>query len=309
MSSTDPYDILVKSTQDPAQDTIPAHSQRLARGSHVFQSMIEIGSPTLAQHSNALDNANLPIVEIDERHELLVMLVNLLETPPELPPPTVNNHTPSSAVPLDSDPPGRTLPWPLVVTLLDMADKYNLSENILARLHAHVRSHASSHPLQVYALASHLQLGEIASLASSFLLYPPMHEYPLSEIKALPSAASYHLLLVLQTHRLEKLRNVVATESIFPHEYGACSKHGTSPAKLAWETRRTFVLDNLHAGSYVADMMQCDEQVRRELKDCPDCCLGWERAVEMIRHSDHSKYKAGKVPREISQLPNDTLQP
>ncbi|KAG9103075.1 hypothetical protein FRC06_000275 [Ceratobasidium sp. 370] len=249
MSSTDPHDILVKSAQDPAQDAIPAHSQRLALGSHAFQSMIEIGSLTLAQQSNALDNTNLPIVEVDERYELLVMLVNLLETPPELPPPTVNNHTPASAVPLGNDPPGRTLPWPLVVTLLDMADKYDLSEDILTRLHAHVRSHAPSYPLQVYALASRLQLGEIASLASSFLLHPPMHEYPLSEIQVLPSAVSYHLLLVLQTHRLAKLRNVVATEPIFPHEYGACSKHSTSPAKLAWETRRTFVLDNLHAGS------------------------------------------------------------
>ncbi|KAG9081559.1 hypothetical protein FS749_007573 [Ceratobasidium sp. UAMH 11750] len=301
MASTDPHDILVKSTQDPSQDAIPAHSQRLAFGSHAFQSMIEIGS--LSAQPTALDGTNLPIVEVDERHELLVLLVNLLETPPELPPPTVNNQIPSSAVPLDSDPPGRTLPWPLVVTLLDMADKYDLSESILARLHAHVRGHAPSHPLQVYALASRLQLGEIASLASSFLLYPPMHEYPLSEIKALPSAASYHLLLVLQTHRIEKLKKLVATEPIFPYEYGACSKHGTSPARLAWEIRKTSVLDDLNAGSYVADMMQCDEQVRRELKDCSDCCSAWEKAVEMIR------YKAGKVPREISQLPNDTLQP
>ncbi|KAG9126414.1 hypothetical protein FRC07_003518 [Ceratobasidium sp. 392] len=298
-SNADPYDILVKSTQDLAQEPIPAHSQRLAFGSHVFRSMIEIGSLTLAQQTNAPDSANLPIVEVDERHELLVLLVNLLEAPPELPPPIANNQNPSSAVPLDSDPPGRTLPWPLVVTLLDIADKYDLSEGILSGLRAHVRSHASSHPLQVYALSSRLELREIASLASSFLLYPPMHEHSLSEIKALPSAISYHLLLVLQTYRLEKLRNIVATEPIFPHEYGACSKHGTSPAKLTWETRRTSVLDSLHAGLSVADMMQCDDEVRQELKGCSDCCLGWERAVEMIR------YKAGKVPREISQLPSD----
>ncbi|KAG8772826.1 hypothetical protein FRC12_002874 [Ceratobasidium sp. 428] len=297
--NVDPYDILVKSTQDLAKDPIPAHSQRLALGSQVFQSMVEVGSLTPAQQLDALDSANLPIVEVDERYELLALLVNLLESPPELPPPTANNQTPSSAIPLDNDPPGSVLPWPLMVTLLDLADKYDLSESILSGLHAHIRSHATSHPLQVYALASRLELREIASLASSFLLYPPMHEHPLSDIKALPSAISYHLLLVLQIHRLEKLRNIVATEPIFPHEYGACAKHGTSPAKLAWETRRTLVLTNLHAGSSVADMMQHDDEVRKELKNCIDCCLGWERAVEMIR------YKAGKVPREISQLPND----
>ncbi|KAG8698798.1 hypothetical protein FRC09_007019, partial [Ceratobasidium sp. 395] len=69
-SNVDPYDILVKSTQDLAKDPIPAHSQRLALGSHVFQSMVEVGSLTLAQQSDALDSANLPIVEVDERYEL-----------------------------------------------------------------------------------------------------------------------------------------------------------------------------------------------------------------------------------------------
>ncbi|QRW00639.1 hypothetical protein RhiJN_28657 [Ceratobasidium sp. AG-Ba] len=296
--TVDPYDILIQSAQDPAQAAIPAHAQRLARGSHVFQSMLEIGS--LAQ-TNAPHTSDLPVVQVDERPELLALLISLLETPPELPPPAVNNQGPSSAVPLSSDPPSSTLPWPLVVTLLDIADKYDLSEDILTRLHAHVRSHAPSYPLQVYALASRLDLNDIASLASSFLLHPPMHEYPLSEIAVLPTASSYHLLLVLQMHRLPKLRNILATEPIFPHDYGACSKHGTASARAIWESRRESVLEHIHSGSDIANMMQCDEEVRTELKNCSDCSLGWERAVEMMR------YKAGKVPREISQLPSDIL--
>ncbi|KAJ1309657.1 hypothetical protein OPQ81_006424 [Rhizoctonia solani] len=293
-----PFDILVQSTQSPAQEAIPAHSQRLAKGSHVFQSMLELGSPVAPNEMSSASENQLPIVEVDERYEILALLVNLLERPPQLPPATVTSYAPSSAIPSVEDPPSSILPWPLVTTLLDVADKYDFSDDILALLHAHLRVHASSHPLPVYALASRLGLSAIASHASSFLLYPSMHQYSVSEIKLLPSATSYHLLLILQTRRLENLKEILDNEMLFPHDYGACSKHGTASAKSVWEARKAIVLNHVDASSSIADMMSCDGEIKQELKNCAKCCLGWERAVEMIR------YKAGKVVREISQLPS-----
>ncbi|KAF8610793.1 hypothetical protein BDV93DRAFT_517890 [Ceratobasidium sp. AG-I] len=293
-------DILVKSAQDHTLAGIPAHSKRLASGSHVFASMLEIGSLASTQELGSL-HTELRTVEIKERHDLLVLLVNLLEAPPENPPPTVNNQGPSSAIPLEGEPPQSVLPWPLLTTLLDLADKYDLSENIVSILHTHLQSHAPSYPLQVYGLATRLELSEISSLASSFLLHPPMHQYSVSDVKAIPSSVAYHLLLVLQTHRLQNLKTIVEREPLFPHDYGVCSKHGVNAPRLVWETRRSSVLDHLHAGSSVAGMMGCDDEIQKELKGCSDCCLGWERAVEMMR------YKAGKVPREIAQLPKNLL--
>lgn len=296
-----PFDILIKSSQNSAQSGVPAHSQYLARGSNVFKSMLELGAPGSASVPSFESENQLPVVEVNERHEVLVLLINFLETPPAFPPSYVNNAMPSSPVPRDNDSPGQVLPWPLLTTLLDLADKYEFSDNTLALLHAHLQSHASSYPLQVYALASRLELGAIASLASSFLLHPPMHRYSVSDIKILPSATTYHLLLVLQTHRLQKLKEIVTDEPLFPHDYGACPKHGTAIARSAWEGRKAIVLEHVNAGSLVADMMDCDEDIKMELKHCVDCCLGWERAVEMMR------YKAGKVPREITQLPTTAL--
>ncbi|CEL51706.1 hypothetical protein RSOLAG1IB_00241 [Rhizoctonia solani AG-1 IB] len=297
-----PFDILLKSTQSPAQEAIPAHSKRLARGSHVFRSMLELGSPALLNETSSTSENELHVVEIDERYEILALIVNLLETPPQLPPATTANHTPSSAVPSSNDPPGSILPWPLVTTLLDTADKYDFSDDILAVLHSHLRSHAPSHPLPVYALASRLGLHLIASHASSFLLHPPMNQYSITEIKLLPSATSYHLLLILQTHRLECLKEILGNEILFPHDYGACSKHGTASAKLVWEARKATVLSHVDASSSIADMMNYDEETKQQLKSCAECCLGWDRAVEMMR------YKAGKVIREIGQLSKSTLK-
>jgi hypothetical protein len=279
-----PFDVMVQSSQSPAQEGIPAHSECLARGSNVFRSMLELGSPAPANGTNSTSGDQLPIIELNERHEILVLLVNLLETPPQSPPSTVNDLVPSS-VPLDSDPPRNVLPWPLITTLLDVADKYDFSDNILVLLHAHLRSHASSYPLQVYALASRLELSSIASHTSSFLLYPPLQQYSVAEIKILPSAISYHLLLVLQTHRSQRLKDILTNEPLFPHDYGACPKHGTSTARAIWETRKTTVLDSIDASSSIADIMSCDEKTKQELRDCAECSLGWERAVEMMRVS------------------------
>ncbi|KAH7340986.1 hypothetical protein B0J17DRAFT_627266 [Rhizoctonia solani] len=297
-----PFDILVKSTQNPGREAIPAHCEYLAKGSHVFQSMLELGSSVAFNETSSVSENQLPIVEIDERYEILVLLVNLLESPPQFPPATATSCLPSSAVPSNSDLPGSVLPWPLVTTLLDAADKFDFTDDILALLHAHLRSHASSHPLPVYALASRLGLSSIKSHASSFLLHPPMHQYSISEIKLLPSTTSYHLLLILQSRRLESLKEILGNEMLFPHDYGACSKHGTASAKLVWEARKALVLTHVDASSSIADMMNYDEETKQRLKNCAECCLGWERAVEMIR------YKAGKVAREIGQLPKSTLE-
>ncbi|EUC61747.1 BTB domain protein [Rhizoctonia solani AG-3 Rhs1AP] len=292
-----PFDILVKSSQSPAQEAIPAHSECLAKGSHVFQSMLELGSSAVPNETSSVSENQLPTVEVDERYEILVLLVNQLENPPQLPPATT-----ASTVPSSGDPPGSILPWPLVSTLLDTADKYDFTNDILTLLHAHLQSHASSHPLSVYALASRLGLTSIASYASSFLLHPPMHQYSVSDIKILPSATSYHLLLILQTHRLESLKQTLENELLFPHDYGACSKHGTASAKSVWEARKGVVLNHVDASSSIADMMAYDGETKQQLKNCAECCLGWERAVEMMR------YKAGKVIREIGQLPKSGLQ-
>lgn len=277
-----PFDVLVRSSQNPAEEGIPAHAECLAQGSNVFRSMLELGSPANDLNSISVDQP--PVVELDERPEILVLLVDFLERPPQFPPPIAANYVPSP-VPLSGDPPGNVLPWPLVTTLLDVADKYDFSDNTLALLHAHLRSHVSSYPLPVYALASRLELSSIASHASSFLLQPPLHQYSVSEIRILPSATSYHLLLVLQTHRLQRLKEIITNEPLFPHDYGTCPKHGTSAARSIWSAHKTAVLNSMDASSSIADMMGCDEDTKQELKSCGECSLGWERAVEMIRVS------------------------
>ncbi|KZS93273.1 hypothetical protein SISNIDRAFT_75698 [Sistotremastrum niveocremeum HHB9708] len=182
-------------------------------------------------------------VDIHESVENLTMLMRLLHHPPETFPTSESKlgHSSDGAIPL-----------PLLPPLLDLADKYLLTEDITSVLHTHVLAHAEKHPLQVFALANSHNLKHVALQASTFLLnLPPVERWSLEDVRLLGNAETYHRLNVLQHERQERLRELVLKEDVFPHGYGRCIAHADATQKL-WDSKRSFLALRLHAGAHTA---------------------------------------------------------
>lgn len=189
-------------------------------------------------------------LDLDEPADVLEILLQVLHFPPL--PPTVypydtqeekhdieirtRRHLPSSIIPL-----------PLLPQLFHLADKYILSEVITQTLRTHLEAHAPTHPLQVYGFATRRAWDTIAAEASKFLLHPPLSAYTVQEVTAIPTVEAYHRLVLLHAFRVRRLREVLLTEEIFPHGYGACPTHRQQTSDL-WERRRNALAPRIEAG-------------------------------------------------------------
>lgn len=151
--------------------------------------------------------------------------------------------------------PKDAIPFPLLPLLFTLADKYALAPDIMQVLHTHLLAYASSFPLQVYGLATRLGLERISAKASIFLLHPPLHTYSLAQIEVIPTAQAYHKLLLLQRHRVVKLRELLLTEELFPHGYGACPQHKDA-ATVLWDTKKKDLVGRIESGMLVARLRE-----------------------------------------------------
>jgi hypothetical protein len=140
------------------------------------------------------------------------------------------------------------IPLPIIPLALGLADKYMLSSDIVNVLHSHIAAHVSTQPLKVYALAVRLDLLEIASDASEYLLHPPLSTYRTAEIAEIPTVEALFKLIRLHGLREAQLRDVLLKEDVFPHDYGLCSSHGTA-TKTTWDERKRVLAPRIRAGT------------------------------------------------------------
>jgi hypothetical protein len=190
------------------------------------------------------------VLDLDERAEVLNILLSLLHSPPPPPPPkrkrkyNMDNSLTTVPVAFEPDP---VIPFPLLPRMLQLADKYALSENLQHSLLAHMSFHASAYPLQVYAFAMERGLQPLAVDASKHLLHPRLSAYSPKDIKIMPSPDAWQKLVLLHDVRIRGLRAVLLGEEIFPHGYGTCSSH-KDKAIFLWGQRKTDIILKVDAG-------------------------------------------------------------
>ena len=280
---------------------------RLTEGSDLFKHMLE-----------SLAEEKYPVIDMAEPTETLRALSDIIHDPPKMlaPPAARPKFKPGAPDILPpEEPPSSLIAFNELRDLLyQLADKYQFTEMLIKPLHSHLLRHARTSPLEVYSLASLLELDDITSSASQFLLTPHVSTYSVEKARILTTSEAFYHLLQLQTYREVALRQILREEQVFPHDYLICRSHGVA-TRTVWEHRRQTVLDNLHAGMDVAEEMKpCLEAVA----NCPACKRGVDIAVEMIRVRRLSiryqillirsglKYKCYRVPRRICDLPKQT---
>ncbi|KAI0076247.1 hypothetical protein K474DRAFT_1584468, partial [Panus rudis PR-1116 ss-1] len=184
--------------------------------------------------------------------------------------------------------PKTAIPLPLLPKLLMLSDKYALSEDTIASLHSHLAAYAPVYPLRVYGYAVELGLETLASRTSMYLLHPPLAQYTPKEVDAIPTAEAYHKLVLLHHYRIERLREVLQKEEIFPHGYRLCVKHAQS-TECMWQQRKADILIRIEAATDVAAEM---DVLQKKLIHCETCTRAYVAAVSMLA------YKCAKIPRE-----------
>jgi hypothetical protein len=188
------------------------------------------------------------VLDLDEPAEMLNILLSLLHSPP---PPPQRQHTIYAEGLLARAPiafePGSIIPFPLLPRMLQLADKYDLSENLQQSLLAHMSSYVSSRPLEVYAFATGRGLQALAVDASKHLLHPRLAAYSPKDIKMIPSTEAWQKLVLLHDVRIRGLREILLGEEIFPHGYGTCSAHKDKTITL-WGQRKMDIILKVEAG-------------------------------------------------------------
>lgn len=194
-------------------------------------------------------------------------------------------------------PPEGLLPFENVRELLrPLAEKYAFNAALVRALKTHLAQHIMRYPMDVYVLASALEIGAlereeqremrlIASDASQYLHSPTLTSLPLSTARKFPSAESYAALLRLQLYRTDKLKEILRdskTSGVFPFDYNICKDHGVMTRKV-WEARKKTLQDELDAGTDLA--VQMGNTVLPAVRHCDKCSQGVTAAVEMIRVS------------------------
>ncbi|KAJ3482060.1 hypothetical protein NLI96_g7227 [Meripilus lineatus] len=188
-------------------------------------------------------------LELNEPSATLNMLFNCLHYPPE-----PYTEPPKSAkedftrVQFKSSPES-SIPFPILPPLLRLADKFAFTDELTHCLRSHLSAYVATYPLRVYGYAVELGMDAVAAKASMFLLDPPISSYSAEDMKAVPSAEALQRLVLLHDYRITKLKEILGGESIFPHDYGLCSKHGHKTRNL-WEQRKTQVLPKIQAGTF-----------------------------------------------------------
>ena len=177
-------------------------------------------------------------LDLDEPADVLNVLLTLLHTPPQ--PPQKIPKLP--AFEYDT-----VIPFPLLPRMLQLADKYSLPETILQSLIAHLATHVSSYPLEVYGFAVARGLDNLAIDASKHLLHPPLSAYSPKQIRIIPTPEAWHKLVILHEGRIRGLRKILLEEELFPYGYGVCSLHRNRTLSL-WNQRKMEILHKIEAG-------------------------------------------------------------
>ena len=146
--------------------------------------------------------------------------------------------------------PKSSVPLPLLPSLYVLADKYAVNDSIVHALHTHLASYKSTSPLQVYAQAAKLGLDELMNETSVYLVHPPLSSYTVEEVSIIPSTGAYHKLLLLQSHREKKLKEILLGEDIFPHGYGECPEHKAATMSM-WDQRRRDIVGRIESGAHI----------------------------------------------------------
>ncbi|THH32344.1 hypothetical protein EUX98_g1846 [Antrodiella citrinella] len=241
-------DFVVRSV--PSGQVFGVNRTRLEEGSSVFRDMFSCCDSGYVV--SELDQ-DARMLDLDESAEHLSLLFHLLHAPPEphSPPkvPKGSNHDFHDKVfhIQQTLPPDTVIPFPLIPTLLTLADKYALSDAILHVLHTHLAAYTSTHSLRVYGYAVSLGLETVAARASTYLLDPPLSSHTAQDISVIPNAEAYHRLVQLHAYRIKKLTTYLMGEEIFPHGYGKCPRHSAQTQEV-WEDRKKVVCAKIQAG-------------------------------------------------------------
>jgi hypothetical protein len=196
------------------------------------------------------------ILDLDEPGDVLDILLQILHFPPLPPiahPYDTQEGKHETEIRTRRHHPASIIPLPLLPQLFHLADKYILSEAITQSLRSHLEAHSATHPLQVYGFATRRAWDTIAAEASKFLLHPPLSAYTTQEVTVIPTVEAYHRLVLLHAFRVKRLREVLLTEEIFPHGYGACPTHRQQTSAL-WEQKRNSLAPIIEAGMLLSFM-------------------------------------------------------
>ncbi|KAG2368180.1 hypothetical protein BDR07DRAFT_1391450 [Suillus spraguei] len=203
-------------------------------------------------------------------------LFRLIQQPPD--PPPMENAADGTRPGFKLDA-GSIIPFPVLPSMLYLADKYGLPEAITCSLHLHVQANASMNPLPVYAYATAHNLPKIAAEASAHLLHPPLSSYTKEDIQIIPTLTAYHELLRLHEYRKYKLRDILLNEDIFPHGYGTCPVHKQWATQL-WEQKRVYLATQIEAATDIAGEMR---DLAGQLSSCSLCHKALTAAVDMLQ--------------------------
>ncbi|EJD04323.1 uncharacterized protein FOMMEDRAFT_83934 [Fomitiporia mediterranea MF3/22] len=194
-------------------------------------------------------NEKAECMDIYESAKDIEILVRLLHDPPQTLPETkpLKRSAMEPNIHYKPAPTQTAIPHPLLPRLFALADKYLFNPPITKVLHSHLSAQTPTAPLLVYGLATGHSLREIADKASTFLASTPLSSFTSKEIKIIPTAEALHNLLLLQTHRQLKFKELLMKEELFPHGYGVCDAHKVHVESL-WETTRQAILPDVHSG-------------------------------------------------------------
>ncbi|KZT19372.1 hypothetical protein NEOLEDRAFT_1142150 [Neolentinus lepideus HHB14362 ss-1] len=270
----------------PDGEQFEVQKARLQDGSEIFRDMFLFCDPSPAV-------AGDQVLKLQENASTLATLLRLLHNPPApiaAPCSEEDEDDIDITARVDID---NVIPLPVLRTLLDLADKYALSDSIVHSLHSHLAAQVSLFPLEIYAYAVQHGLRKIATDASAYLLYPSLSTYTSREISIIPSSEAYHELVLLHYERVKQLKDLLRGEEIFPHGYGKCLRHGDD-TRLAWGTYKHNLILKLEAGTDVTAEMR---GISSTLHQCEVCHRACEAALDML------DYKFRKVIKRIDQLP------
>jgi len=259
--------------------------------SEIFRDMFDCCDSGFAMSMTADDNDQT--LDLDETSDVMNILLGLLHTPPP-PPERIQQTNVEKKEPIHHSrfEPGSVIPFPLLPRMLQLADKYALSENLTRSLLAHVSAHISAYPLEVYGFAAERGLLSLAVDASKYLLHPPLSSYSMRDIKDIPSPEAWHKLVLLHDVRIRGLREILLGEEIFPHGYGICSSHKDRAVSL-WTQRKMDIVLKIEAGTDVAAEMG---DLEHQFSSCRTCHNACSAAVKMLA------YKCQRLPKSIKNI-------
>jgi len=282
----DKPDFFVRSMRDDPPIQFGVLRKALSQ-SEIFRDMFDCCDSGFAM--STADDAD-QVLDLDEPSEVLNVLLSLLHTPPALPEYKEKGYAEKPS--LTASGPDALIPFPLLPRMLQLADKYALSENLQQSLLAHMASYVSVYPLHIYAFASRRGFQSLAINASKRLLHPRLASYSPKDIEMIPSPEAWHKIVLLHDVRIRGLRKILLGEEIFPHGYGTCSSH-KDKAIVLWEQRKKDIVLRVEAATDVAAEMGVLEDTFSSCRTCYNACSA---AVKMLA------YKCQRLPTSIKKV-------